>query len=419
MSDATKTPRLYVDWLFIPKKFIYLGVTVLFLLVLAGGAALYVWAYGNPLRNVGKTDNLSTGARFVSFEGEVRVIRAATRETIAPASDTRLYPGDTVQTQADGRARISMVDGSVVVVRPNSTVIIRDNTSMDNGQRTNVRVALNGGQINVKTEEQGDGTSNIVETNQTQNRLNSQTEGTFGINPETKADEIRIATGSVETTTSSGEKSIVKGGEYVAVNQAGTVAKRESLLNVPAPSEPQDLAKIYPGPTGAAAVTLRWQRPVAGSAAFYRVEVATSPFFVQAGKVSERDQLNTTELAVNDLRTGNYFWRVRATAASGQVSEWSEPRKFSVANRGNGATVDISEVKAELVGGNIYLITGKAPAGTTLRANGRSTIAGSDGRFQLQVVLSGTADIGLEAQDPDGNTSRYGVSLTSGKVARR
>lgn len=416
---ATKTPRIYVDWWFIQKKFIYLGITGLCILVLAAGAVVYVWAYGNPLKNIGKNDTIPSGARFVSFEGEVRVIRASTRETIIPASDTRLYPGDTVQTQADGRARISMVDGSVVVVRPNSTVIIRDNTSSEGGQRTNVRVALDDGQINVRTEDQSDRTTNVVETRQTESRLNSQTEGSFGINPETRADEIRISTGSVETTTSSGEKSVVKGGEYVAVNQAGSLAKREKLLNVPTASEPQDLTKVPAGPGGSAGVVLRWQRPQSGAAAFYRVEVATTPFFVQSAKVSERDQLNATELSVNDLRIGNYFWRVRATAPSGQVSDWSEPRKFSVTPRGTGAKIELSELTADLVGGNIYLIKGQGPPGTYVRAVGRETIAGNDRRFQLQVVVPGAQEVLIDARDPDGNSSRYAISLTTGKVARR
>lgn len=416
---ATKTPRIYVDWWFIQKKFIYLGIMGLVIALLGAGAVVYVWAYGNPLKNIGKNDTLPSGARFVSFEGEVRVIRASTRETIIPASDTRLYPGDTVQTQADGRARISMVDGSVVVVRPNSTVIIRDNTSSEGGQRTNVRVALDGGQINVRTEDQSDRTSNVVETHQTESKLNSQTEGSFGINPDTRADEIRISTGSVTTTTSTGEKSVVKGGEYVAVNRAGSVAKREKLLNVPTPSDPQDLVKIPAGPGGSAGVTLRWQRPQSGAAASYRVEVATTPFFVPSAKVSERDQLNSTELSVGDLRIGNYFWRVRATAPSGQVSDWSDPRKFSITPRGNGTRLDLSDLKAELVGGHIYLITGQGPPGTSIRAAGRETIAGNDRRFQLQVVLPGGSDVSVDARDPDGNASHYSISLSTGKVARR
>src|SRR6185295_481971 len=105
-----------------------------------------------------------------SFEGEVRVIRAATRETVTPGGDTELYPGDTVQTLASGRARVGMADGSTLVVRPNSTIIIRDNASDDDGKKTNVHVVVDSGQMYVRTEQQPEGTNNVVETPKTKIR---------------------------------------------------------------------------------------------------------------------------------------------------------------------------------------------------------------------------------------------------------
>ena len=44
----------------------------------------------------------------------------------------------------------------------------------------------------------------------------------------------------------------------------------------------------------------------------------------------ERDQLSVTQFSASDLRPGSYFWRIRATASSGQTSDWSEPLKFIV-----------------------------------------------------------------------------------------
>src|SRR5207245_7699301 len=107
--------------------------------------ALFVCKYGR-LKNAAIGTDSSAGARFMSFEGDVRVIRAATRQVMIANNDIQLYPGDTIQTQADGRARISMADGSTVVVRPNSTIIIRDNESADNGRRSNVHVVVDSGQ---------------------------------------------------------------------------------------------------------------------------------------------------------------------------------------------------------------------------------------------------------------------------------
>jgi hypothetical protein len=66
-----------------------------------------------------------------------------------------------VQTQADGRARIAMADGSTVVVRPNSTIIIRDNVSEDGGRRSNVRVVVDSGQMLVRTQEQTEGAKEL------------------------------------------------------------------------------------------------------------------------------------------------------------------------------------------------------------------------------------------------------------------
>lgn len=415
--EQSKPARFYLDWWVIQKRFIYLTITVLVLCLTAAGAALYVWKYGMPFKNVGAATDTSAGARFISFEGDVRVVRAATRETVAAGSETRLFPGDTVQTQADGRARISMVDGSTLVVRPNSTVTIRDNTrsESDGGTRTTVRVAVDNGQINVRTDEQNNATTNVVETRQTENKLAARTDASFGVNATDHTEEIRTQTGSIETTTSTGEKTVVRSGEYVAVNASGTVARRERLLDVPTPLEPRDLSKVFAGAKGAASVTLRWQRPPAGAPAHYRVEVATSPFFVAAGRVIERDQLGSTEFNASDLRPGVYFWRVRATASSGQTSDWSEPLKFIVATNGTGARVNVTEWATEHLGGSIYLVRGHAPPGTTIRIAGRDTFTANDGRFQLQITAPDNQRVvEVEARDPDGNSTSYRILLTTG-----
>jgi hypothetical protein len=407
---ANRTSRFAFDWWIIQKRFVYLVIALLALCGLAAGAAVYVWKYGNPLKNAIKLNN-PAGARFVSFEGDVRVVRAATRETISASPDTELYPGDAVQTQASGRARIGLADGSTLVVKPNSTIIIRDNARADDGKRTNVHVVVDSGQMFVRTEQLPEGTSNVVETPKTKNQMGEQTNVSFGVNPE-GTEEIRVNTGVIETTNRAGDKTSIHGGEYVSVNNSGRLSAPQRLLDVPMPSEPHDLAKVYVGSNGSASLALKWQRPQSGAAAFYRVEVASSPFFVADGKVIERDQLAANEFGANDLRPGVYFWRVRATASTGQVSDWSEPQKFIVAARPTGSQVNVSNLTAELLGGNIYLIRGKADAGTTIRAAGREAIVPTDGNFQLQLTVSGaTRDVLVEAQDPQGNSSQYKLTL--------
>ncbi len=409
---ANKTSRFAFDWWIIQKRFVYLVIAIFLLCVSAAGAAVYVWKYGNPFRNVAVI-NHPAGARFVSFEGDVRVIRAATREMIPANAETELYPGDTVQTQANGRARIGLADGSTLLVKPNSTIIVRDNARGDDGKKTNVHVRVDSGQLSVRTEQQADGTTNVVETPKTKNTMGQQTSASFGVNPE-GTEEIRVSTGVIETTNQNGDKTSIRGGEYVSVNNSGRISAAQKLLDVPQPAKPHDLEQVAVGANGAANVALKWQRPQSGTPAFYRVEVATSPFFVADGKVIERDQLASTEFGATDLRPGVYFWRVRATAASGQISDWSDPLKFIVANRGTGSQVAVSDLNTELLGGNIYLVRGKAEPGTTIRVSGRETIAAHDGAFQIQVTATGaTRDLMLEAKDQQGNSSQYKVSLSA------
>ncbi|MBA2734824.1 MAG: FecR domain-containing protein [Acidobacteria bacterium] len=415
---ATKNGRFDMDWWVVQKRLIYIIIGALVFVVLAGGAGLYIWKYGNPFASTKTTTDAPEGARFASFEGDVRVIRASTRETLPASPKTQLYPGDTVQTQSDGRARITLADGSTLVIRPNSTVTIRDNTSSEGGQR-NIRVKVDTGQINYRTEQQPEGANNVVETSQTQSRIASETATSFNVNPD-KTAEIRVQSGQIETTTNTGEKTVIRSNEYVSVNSAGTIGQRERLLDIPIPVDPRNLERVSTGKNNAANVTLRWQRPQSGTAGHYRVEVASSPFFVPAGKVIERDQLASSEFNASDLRPGDYFWRVRATARSGQASDWSEPLKFTIISQATGDRLSFSEVAADYVGGQIYVIRGRTQPGTTVSFAGRETLADSSGSFRLQITApEGAGDVTIEAQDQQGNRSPHRVQLPIGAARQR
>jgi hypothetical protein len=410
----TKAGRFVFDWWVVEKRVVYLLIALVLLCGLAAGGGLYVWKYGNPLKKVGAEVKPPSGARFISFEGDVRVIRSATRETIVPGGETELYPGDTVQTQATGRARVSMADGSTLVVRPNSTIIIRDNASEDDGKKTNVHVVVDSGQMYVRTELQPQGASmtNVVETPKSTNKMGEQTQASFNVDPG-GTEEIRVNAGAIENKNRTGEKTTLHGGEYFHINPSGMLSRPQKLLDMPLASEPRDLEKVLVGGNGAANISLKWLRPQSGTAAFYRVEVATSPFFVTDGKVIERDQLASTEFTASDLRPGVYFWRVRAIASTGQTSDWSEPRKFTIATRGSGRRVPVSNLAAEFIGGRIFLIRGHSEPGTTIRFAGRETIVPAEGAFQIQITAPpGAQGINIDAEDQRGNTTPYSVSLS-------
>jgi hypothetical protein len=120
------------------------------------------------------------------------------------------------------------------------------------------------------------------------------------------------------------------------------------------------------------------------------------------------------EFNASDLRPGVYFWRVRATATTGQTSDWSDPKKFVVAPKGSGSRVAVSNLSVELLGGNIYLVRGEAEPGTTIRAVGRETLVSTGKSFQVQITApAGERQITVEALDPNGNSSSYKLALSN------
>ena len=119
---------------------------------------------------------------------------------------------------------------------------------------------------------------------------------------------------------------------------------------------------------------------------------------------------------MDDLRQGNYFWRVLAIAPSGQASDWSEPQKFVVFSEGGtGDEVTVSDVQIEYVAGQIYLVRGRTQAGNTVRCAGRETLAARDGFFQLQInAPRGAREVQLETADTQGNRSALKLQLPPG-----
>ena len=61
---ANKTSRFAYDWWIIQKRFVYLMIALFVLCGVAAGAALYVWKYGNPFKNIAEM-KYPSGARFI------------------------------------------------------------------------------------------------------------------------------------------------------------------------------------------------------------------------------------------------------------------------------------------------------------------------------------------------------------------
>jgi len=405
-----KYRRFYVDWWQIKRSTIYSVAAAILLFALLGGGGWWLWRNEFFLAKTETTETPKDAAKIVSFEGDVRIIRASTRETIVVTRATSVSAGDTIQTQADGRASVQMIDGSTLSIRPNSTVVIRDSASIFGG--TNVRVTLDDGQINVKTQDQTEASENVVELKESENRLSPQTDASFNINEQTNGGEIRVSRGGVETNVG-GEKTVVRENEFAAVNN-GRITPKESLLGAPQLVAPPNADQI----TASSDVSFRWQKPEANSSVSFHLQVSKSPFFVADAIIIEREALTNQIFTLANLAPGTYYWRLRASAASGQASDWGEPWKFSIVKQTSSEILSGNDWQVEPLGGNVYLISGKTQPGATVRISGREVFASADGSFRLQTSAN-SSSAAVEISDDRGNRSRYNLSLSSAKAVRQ
>ena len=410
MSD-NKYRKFYVDWWNIQKSTIWGAIAIIVIGGALAGGAWYA-SKNNWFIPDEKIDIPKDSARILSFEGEVRITRAATRETILVTKETYASPGDIIQTMADGRAIILMIDGSRYQLRPNGAITIKDNKTFLGGR--NVRVMLDDGQLNVRTDDQKD-TNNIVEVADSENKLLANTDATFDADAQNNQGEIRISRGGVETTIG-GEKTTINENEFVSLN-AGKLSAKEKLMAAPRPLSPDNSAQLVDSGRGVNAA-FTWQDAEGNSAANYYLQVSRSPTFASDSIMVDRTGLGTRDFRLAALSPGNYYWRIKATGRSGQTTNWSDPWKFMVVRAGESVTIDATDWSVELVGGNVYLLSGRTRPGVTIKAQGRETNSGSDGAFKMQ-ISSPSIETAVEIGDDRGNRSGFIISLRNGVVLRR
>jgi hypothetical protein len=305
-----------------------------------------------------------------------------------------------------------MIDGSVYTVKPNSTVVVRDNSSIFSGK--NVRVSLDDGQLNVRTNQQPENSDNVVEVAESENKLMSDTDASFNADAQTNGGEIRISRGGVETTLG-GQTTTIHENEFASVND-GQITNREKLLDPPHLSSPANLAQIMDTTGAGASIALSWQSN--GATAYY-LQVSRSPYFSPDSILVDRPQLPTPEFRIGGLSPGTYYWRLRSTAKSGQITDWDEPWKFQVVRNEGGRSIEVSEWSSENIGGNVYLVSGRTQPGLAVRVQGREpTYVASDGSFRIQVTTT-SAVAPIEISDDRGNRSGFVLSLQTAKVMRR
>lgn len=405
-----KLRRYYIDWWTVRKSVIYWFLAFIAVVVLVTGSEPWLWKNNWLISSIFKSFESQkapkNSAVVISFEGDAKIIRVVKEEDENVIKSTYLQTGDSIKTKETGRAQIRMVDESTFSVQPNSDLVVLENSSSMLGENS-IQVKLDNGRVLVKTQDQNENSKNFVVTRQSKNRLLSQTEADFNFNPQTSNSEIRISRGQMESIVN-GKTFVVRGNKFVSINKDNVVFK-EDLLGKPILLKPSPSKRIFSNRTN---VVFLWEKPTGQSDPSYNIQISKSPFFTEEEIILERLGLSNPKFILNSLGPGIYYWRVRASLNSGQISDWSEIAKFSIVRIQKLKRIEVSDWKIEEIGNGVYIINGITNPGNIVRVLNRHVLARADGSFSIQVASS-LPWVSVEIRNDTGNKHRYKISFNS------
>ena len=406
MSDNKRT-LFSLDWYVISSRTLrHLAVALLAVsLVVGAGYGLYLYLRSTTATTITPG---TQSARFIEISGQVRVKKANGTDFMIANEKMPLAAGDTIQTLSSSVARVQFVDGSSYTIKPDTTLIIKDNELMDD-RSTKVQVKVRVGTINLATNQQGPGSSNVVQTDAAEARIGENSEASVGAGENGQQTDIRVTRGDAQIRTQAGETYQARTNERLEFEESGKLARRTSLLGMPVLKFPENQQTLRQGNSS----TIRFEWNPVPQASSYTVELATSSTFDRETIVKARDGLGTPLATFDKLPTGAYYWRVRADTKQEQGS-YSDPFKFTiVGNTVSSARLPtISGMRKTPMGGGTYLVEGRCDSGARVRVGGKPARVDADGSFRAIVTLAaGARSILIEAEDQDGNIGRQSLQF--------
>jgi hypothetical protein len=176
-------------------------------------------------------------AKFINLDGSVKVKKRDSAHWIDADLRTPLEAGDSVQTGPTGIARITFVDGTTYVVKPDTLIVVEANDAFHN-RSTRVGVQVSTGAVDLTTGswEVSTSTSEVRFENAVA-RMQQNTHAAVRQNPESNIHEITVNEGGANVRK--GKESIEIGPyERASFRQPGESLRTEKVLARPSSSAP-------------------------------------------------------------------------------------------------------------------------------------------------------------------------------------
>jgi hypothetical protein len=348
-------------------------------------------------------------ARFVNLNGKVMIKKANSVEWVPATYSVALDKGDLIQTNSDGLARLTFVDGTSYTVKGDTLVTVEEN-SVARDRSTRVGVHITSGAVDLATGTWDSSKSKAeVSFADAVASVRQNSRAAVRSDPQTNQNEITMAAGTAEIRTQSGgQEQKIELGKYerASISTGGAIVKT-NVLAPPDLAQPVNLQPIFADPKHPA-VKFEW-RAVPGAVGYHLRLSDTSMF----GKVLAERRLSGNSVEVSGLDAGEYFWNVIAIDGAKHSSEPSDTYKFTLVAQGKSEDM-LLEVDSTQIHGNVVEITGRTEPGAALIVNGQQVAnIKADGRFQhfTEPMGHGSKTIVISGQNRRGGTAIKRVSI--------
>src|SRR3954464_10173951 len=338
-------------------------------------------------------------ASFTLMDGAVKVKKKSSNTWINAAYDVPLEKGDVVQTGAEGMARIVFADQTNYTIKPDSLIVIEENSTTAE-QQTRVAVEVTTGTVDLSTATYSSGSKSEVIMAGSRASLAPDSSAEVRNDARNDQHEILVKRGSGEVTRG-GETVSLSNFEKVSFKADSVAMTKEREIGPPTLIDPSNMMPVFSSGANTA-VKFTWS-PIDGVKG-YHIRIAKNPYFTQL--LTEKKVI-APEMDMAGIPEGAYYWSVQSIDPKGKESVESERNRFTIIPRNNDSGLAL-ELEPFVQHGRIIEVRGKTEANARVMVNGGEVpVISSEGKFQYLTppLPNGENVITITAQNSHGGVN--------------
>jgi len=407
-SRVSKSKRLEIYWFTISYKQILVWGGTIALVGALGGFAFFkdylVRKYNQFLEadSASRTVSTKKNGSFSKLIGTVKVKKFNAVQWINADSQTVLDEGDYIQTSSDSFASIVFPDGTQYRMKPDSLIVVQENSEDPRTLAKKVSVRVTSGSINLSTVKKDvESSTTSVSAASATAILNSDSRMDVESNPGKKSAKFALSQGTARVVSGGVSSSM---GPYDQVTAEGGKLSTEKLMRPPELLAPNSIKPVVAREGPATKISFTWA-PVPQAVA-YKIKISNSSVFSK--NIREETVKQETRFVTSGLGEGTYYWTVTAISADNKFSRDSDPNKFTLINKSfrekeTDVFLDVKIIRIS----NIFEIIGRTDPGASVVINEEPVpLMSADGSFKhftSPLPHKGKNLITITAQDRSGN----------------